>query len=512
MTDDNTTPEQHSGVDASTASVAEAPAPAHSEADSTEASAEGDVSTTDDVVAAPVPEAAVEALPGETPATDATNGMASTSDATPDTAVVDSVTAEAVAADAVDADAVTGDAVTADAVAADAVGVDSVRADAVPVDAVTADAVTADAVTGDAVTVSAEPAVVEPTVPVFVYQPGDIVPGVISVVGPNGIEADLGDGAIAVIPRAELVGTDEPVVGDAVEGTVTKLQSGTGRYVISPKRAARTRAWARITAAHESGEPVKGTVTSTTKGGLIVDLGIRAFLPESLVDVRRGTNLTSLVGQEVEVVVIEAELLSGERAAVERRGEKVVVNRKMLMGKVRDAQRAEMLASISVGQKFSGPVTAVTDFGAFVDIGGAEGLVHVSELAHRQVRKPSDVVKVGDVIDVVVKEIRGDKGKISLSRKAALPSPWKAFQNVHQVGDLVYGTVTGTAEFGAFVQVEGEGFEPIEGLIHISELSRYRVEQASDVVAVGEGVWTQILSIEPDKRRLALSLRRALEG
>ena len=355
-------------------------------------------------------------------------------------------------------------------------------------------------------------AVEEPVVPVFVYQPGDIVPGVISVVGANGIEADPGDGAVAVIPRAELISTDEPTVGDLVEGTVTKLQTGTGRYVISPKRAARTRAWARITAAHESGEPVKGTVTSTTKGGLIVDLGIRAFLPESLVDVRRGTDLSSLVGQEIEVVVIEAELLSGERAAVERRGEKVVVNRKMLMGKVRDAQRAEMLASISVGQKFTGPVTAVTDFGAFVDIGGAEGLVHVSELAHRQVRKPSDVVKVGDIVDVIVKEIRGDKGKISLSRKAALPSPWKAFQNVHKVGDLVYGTVTGTAEFGAFVQVEGDGFEPIEGLIHISELSRYRVEQASDVVAVGEGVWTQILSIEPEKRRLALSLRRALEG
>ena len=356
------------------------------------------------------------------------------------------------------------------------------------------------------------PVAEEPVAPVFVYQPGDIVPGVISVVGANGIEADLGDGAVAVIPRAELVSTEEPAVGDPVEGTVTKLQTGTGRYVISPKRAARTRSWARITAAHESGEPVKGIVTSTTKGGLIIDLGIRAFLPESLVDVRRGTNLSSLVGQEVEVVVIEAELLSGERAAVERRGEKVVVNRKMLMGKVRDAQRAEMLASIAVGQKFTGPVTAVTDFGAFVDIGGAEGLVHVSELAHRQVRKPSDVVKVGDIIDVIVKEIRGDKGKISLSRKAALPSPWKAFQNVHQVGDLVYGTVTGTAEFGAFVQVEGEGFEPIEGLIHISELSRYRVEQASDVVSVGEGVWTQILSIEPEKRRLALSLRRALEG
>ncbi len=481
MTDDNTTPEDVSGVDAAAAPVAEAPAPTHADGDHLEASVASDVAAVAEVSSpevAPVDEPAASG-----PAAEPTS--VSAVDQSPEavtTAPVDDPSAvEPAASDTTD---------------------------------LVAEASAIDAASGEPGTADAEPAVAasEPVAPVFVYQPGDIVPGVISVVGANGIEADLGDGAVAVIPRAELVGADEPAVGDAVEGTVTKLQTGTGRYVISPKRAARTRAWARITAAHESGEPVTGTVSSTTKGGLIVDLGIRAFLPESLVDVRRGTNLSSLVGQEVEVVVIEAELLSGERAAVERRGEKVVVNRKMLMGKVRDAQRAEMLASISVGQKFTGPVTAVTDFGAFVDIGGAEGLVHVSELAHRQVRKPSDVVKVGDIIDVIVKEIRGDKGKISLSRKAALPSPWKAFQNVHQVGDLVYGTVTGTAEFGAFVQVEGEGFEPIEGLIHISELSRYRVEQASDVVAVGEGVWTQILSIEPEKRRLALSLRRALEG
>ena len=501
MTDDNTTPEEASGVDAAAAPVAEAPAPSHSDADNVEAPVAIDTAGT---VNASAPEVSVAHVESSSEAT-ATGSV----DQSPDLAVPASVI-DASVADA--SDALRTPVVDVPVVGASdgsAVGAfDGSASEASDDSAGAADAPTA----ADATAVEPASVVEEPVVPVFVYQPGDIVPGVISVVGANGIEADLGDGAVAVIPRAELISTDEPTVGDPVEGTVTKLQTGTGRYVISPKRAARTRAWARITAAHESGEPVKGTVTSTTKGGLIVDLGIRAFLPESLVDVRRGTNLSSLVGQEIEVVVIEAELLSGERAAVERRGEKVVVNRKMLMGKVRDAQRAEMLASISVGQKFTGPVTAVTDFGAFVDIGGAEGLVHVSELAHRQVRKPSDVVKVGDIVDVIVKEIRGDKGKISLSRKAALPSPWKAFQNVHQVGDLVYGTVTGTAEFGAFVQVEGDGFEPIEGLIHISELSRYRVEQASDVVAVGEGVWTQILSIEPEKRRLALSLRRALEG
>jgi small subunit ribosomal protein S1 len=151
------------------------------------------------------------------------------------------------------------------------------------------------------------------------------------------------------------------------------------------------------------------------------------------------------------------------------------------------------------------------DFGFFFDIGGIEVLVHVSQLAHRQVGKPSDVVKVGDRFDVVVLEVRPEKGKISLSRKAALPNPWKQFAATVKPGDLVYGTVSGLADFGAFVVVEGEGFDPIEGLIHISELSRFRVETPSEVVAVGEGVWTQVLTIEPDKKRLSLSLRRALE-
>ncbi len=474
MTDDSTTPEETSVVEVADAPIAEAPA------------AEFPVSAVDDVMSSTTSEVAETA---DAPAEAAPPGDVETSELAPVPEPEPIATVPVVEAE------------SANPVAAEAAPAH--ESESAP-DTEAAPVAAAEPVV--------EAALADSVAPVFVYQPGDIVPGTISVVGANGIEADLGDGAVAVIPRAELAGTEEPVVGDAVEGTVVKLQTGTGRYVISPKRAARTRSWARITAAHESGEPVTGRVLSTTKGGLIIDLGVRAFLPESLVDVRRGTNLTSLVGQDVQVVVIEAELLSGERAAVERRGEKVVVNRKMLMGKVRDEQRTQLLASISVGQKFTGPVTAVTDFGAFVDIGGAEGLVHVSELAHRQVRKPSDVVKVGDIIDVVVKEVRGDKGKISLSRKAALPSPWKAFQSVHKVGDLVYGTITSTAEFGAFVLVEGDGFDPIEGLIHISELSSFRVEQASDVVAVGEGVWTQVLSVEPDKRRLALSLRRALEG
>ena len=356
-----------------------------------------------------------------------------------------------------------------------------------------------------------EPASVVPPVPVvFTYQTGDIIPGVITAIGANGIEVDL-DGELAVIPKAELVDGTDPGVGESVEGMVIRHQAGSGRYVISPKRAAKSRAWLKILAAFESGETMEGVVTETTKGGLIVNLGLRAFLPESLIDVRKPADTKSFIGQTVTVKIIECEKLSGERAAAERRSEKLVVNRKITMEGDRKAAKQALMASLNVGDRKIGKVTALTDFGAFVDIGGVEGLIHISELAHRQVASASEVVKVGEQVDVIIVEVKSERGKIGLSRKRALPNPWTQFAENHKVGDLVFGQVTGLAPFGAFVLVEGEGHDPVEGLVHISELSRFRVEEASEVVAVGEGVWTQVLAIEPEKKRVSLSLRRALE-
>lgn len=345
---------------------------------------------------------------------------------------------------------------------------------------------------------------------VFTYQTGDIVPGVITAIGANGIEVDL-DGELAVIPKAELVDGTDPEVGESVEGMVIRHQAGSGRYVISPKRAAKSRAWLKIVAAFESGETMEGVVTETTKGGLIVNLGLRAFLPESLIDVRKPADTKSFIGQTVTVKIIECEKLSGERAAAERRSEKLVVNRKVTMEGDRKAAKQAFMSSLNVGDRKTGKVTALTDFGAFVDIGGVEGLIHISELAHRQVASAAEVVKVGEQVEVVIVEVKTERGKIGLSRKRALPNPWTQFAENHKVGDLVFGQVTGLAPFGAFVLVEGEGHDPVEGLVHISELSRFRVEEASEVVAVGEGVWTQVLAIEPEKKRVSLSLRRALE-
>ena len=335
----------------------------------------------------------------------------------------------------------------------------------------------------------------------LVYANGDIVPGLVTRVIGDGIDVDLGHDRIGVIPRSEVVG-DDPAVGDSIEGTVIRRQGGTGRYVLSPKRASRERLWGTLIEKMHSGEIVNGKVTGVTKGGLVVDVGVRAFLPDSLTDTRKSFPSSSLVGQDVQVKIVEAE----------KGRERLVVNRKAVVDVERKEKRGQLLSEIQPGQRFRGRVTTLLPFGCFVDIGGAEGLVHVSELAHRNVAKVEDEVRAGEEIDVVVISVDQAKGKIGLSRKAAMANPWDSFISEHKVGDLVYGTVSGLAPFGAFVTLDGENFGRLEGLVHISELSRFRVETPADVVSEGEGVWVKVLSIDGEKRRLSLSLRRALDG
>jgi small subunit ribosomal protein S1 len=466
-----------------------------------------------------VPSALADEIPGEVPpmpmAAEPLAEATVSAAAAVDPVVADSLASEASAAEPVVEATVAADAAVdpvTESLAPAATASDAASATEVPAVEIAASEAPTDGapVTERAVTEvpAAEPAPVVPVV--FTYQTGDIVPGVITAIGANGIEVDL-DGELAVIPKAELVDGTDPGVGESVEGMVIRHQAGSGRYVISPKRAAKSRAWLKILAAFESGETMEGVVTETTKGGLIVNLGLRAFLPESLIDVRKPADTKSFIGQTVTVKIIECEKLSGERAAAERRSEKLVVNRKITMEADRKAAKQALMSSLNVGDRKTGKVTALTDFGAFVDIGGVEGLIHISELAHRQVASAGEVVKVGEPVDVIIVEVKTERGKIGLSRKRALPNPWTQFAENHKVGDLVFGQVTGLAPFGAFVLVEGEGHDPVEGLVHISELSRFRVEEASEVVAVGEGVWTQVLAIEPEKKRVSLSLRRALE-
>ncbi len=330
----------------------------------------------------------------------------------------------------------------------------------------------------------------------FAYATGDIVPGTVTTVSDESVEVDLGDDNRGIIPKGDLPAT-MPEVGAVIEGSVLR-RDAEGRYVLSARKAQKERTWARLQHALETGETVFGVVKESTKGGLIVDIGARAFLPESLIDVRRPQDSKQFVGREVEVQVIE----------LQRKGEKVVVNRRSVMEAYRAANREQLLAELAPGQVRVGVVTTIAPFGAFVDLGGVEGLIHISELAHRTVQDASEVVQVGQEVEVLVKDVQFARNKVSLSRKALLADPWEAFGQSHQAGDLVYGTVTGLAPFGAFVNVEVEGIEGIEGLIHVSELARQRVEHPSDVVGEGEGLWSKILSIDAGRRRLSLSLRR----
>jgi small subunit ribosomal protein S1 len=234
------------------------------------------------------------------------------------------------------------------------------------------------------------------------------------------------------------------------------------------------------------------------KGGLILDIGLRGFLPASLVDLRRVRDLHPFVGRELDCKIIE----------LDKNRNNVVLSRRAYLEETQREQRDEFLANLKPGEVREGVVSSVVNFGAFVDLGGMDGLVHVSELSWKHVDHPSSVVQVGDEVTVQVLDVDLDRERISLSLKATQQDPWQEFATGHQVGELVYGRVTKLVPFGSFVQV-GEG---IEGLVHISEMAGHYVEAPEQVVEPGEELWVKIIDIDLDRRRISLSIKQAAEG
>ena len=231
---------------------------------------------------------------------------------------------------------------------------------------------------------------------------------------------------------------------------------------------------------------------------MIVDIGLRGFLPASLVDLRRVRELEPFIGQPIECKIIE----------LDRARNNVVLSRRAYLEETQRGERDDFLTNLKVDEIRSGVVSSVVNFGAFVDLGGMDGLVHVSELSWKHVEHPSSVVTVGDEVTVKVLEVDLDRERISLSLKATQLDPWQVFASSHQVGELVYGRVTKLVPFGSFVQV-GEG---IEGLVHISEMAAHHVEAAEQVVTPGEELWVKIVEIDLDRRRISLSIKQAAEG
>jgi small subunit ribosomal protein S1 len=336
------------------------------------------------------------------------------------------------------------------------------------------------------------------------FDDGDIVEGVVVKVDPEEVLLDIGFKSEGVIPSRELsikhdVDPHEVVtVGDVIEALVLQKEDKDGRLVLSKKRAQYERAWGKIEEIHERDSTVTGTVIEVVKGGLILDIGLRGFLPASLVEMRRVRDLHPYVGQELECKVIE----------LDKNRNNVVLSRRKFLEETQSEFRREFLETLQKGEIRKGTVSSCVNFGAFVDLGGVDGLVHVSELSWKHVDHPGEVVELGQEVEVEVLDVDLERERVSLSLKATQEDPWQQFARQHYVGEFVEGNVTKLVPFGAFVKVE----DGIEGLIHISELADAHVEQPEQVVKVGDPLTVKIIDIDDVRRRISLSLKQAVKA
>ena len=341
------------------------------------------------------------------------------------------------------------------------------------------------------------------------FNDGDIVEGTVVKIDHDEVLLDIGYKTEGVIPSRELsikheIDPNEVVeVGDEIDALVLTKEDKEGRLILSKKRAQYERAWGAVEELHakeelkEKDEPVTGTVIEVVKGGLILDIGLRGFLPASLVEMRRVRDLQPYIGQELEAKIIE----------LDKHRNNVVLSRRAWLEQTQSEVRSEFLHQLQKGQVRKGVVSSIVNFGAFVDLGGVDGLVHVSELSWKRIDHPSEVVAVGDEVTVEVLDVDMDRERVSLSLKATQEDPWRVFARTHAIGQIVPGKVTKLVPFGAFVRVE----EGIEGLVHISELAERHVEVPDQVVNVGEEVMVKVIDIDLERRRISLSLKQADE-
>jgi len=335
------------------------------------------------------------------------------------------------------------------------------------------------------------------------FNDGDIVDGVIVKVDRDEVLLDIGYKTEGVIPSRELSikhdvdPNDVVALGDAVEALVLQKEDKEGRLILSKKRAQYERAWGDIEKIKDEDGVVEGTVIEVVKGGLIMDIGLRGFLPASLVEMRRVRDLDPYIGQKLEAKIIE----------LDKNRNNVVLSRRAWLEQTQSAVRQNFLTELQKGQVRKGVISSIVNFGAFVDLGGVDGLVHVSELSWKHIDHPNEVVQVGDEVTVEVLDVDMERERVSLSLKATQEDPWQHFARTHQIGQIVPGKATKLVPFGAFVRVE----EGIEGLVHISELAERHVEIPEQVVQIGDSVMVKIIDIDLDRRRISLSLKQANE-
>jgi small subunit ribosomal protein S1 len=335
------------------------------------------------------------------------------------------------------------------------------------------------------------------------FEEGDVVSGKVVRIDQDEVLVDIGYKSEGVIPLNELSirkavdPHDEVELGEEVDALVLTKEDQDGRLLLSKKRARFEKAWRKIEAAAESGEPVEGTVIEVVKGGLIIDLGVRGFLPASLVDIRRVQNLDEFLGTKIECKVIE----------LNRSRNNVVLSRRAVLEEERKEVRQQILDRLQPGMVVEGAISNIVDFGAFVDLDGIDGLIHISELSWSHVNHPSEILSIGDVVPVKVLDIDRDRQRISLGLKQTQEDPWQRVIDTYRIGDELEGKVTKVVTFGAFVEI----MDGVEGLVHISELAHHHVENPREIVEPGQDVRVKILEIDSERRRLSLSVKRVEE-
>ena len=333
------------------------------------------------------------------------------------------------------------------------------------------------------------------------FDEGDLVDGTVVKIERDEVLVDIGFKSEGVIPVRELSirkdadPADLVTVGDKIEALVLQKEDKDGRLILSKKRAEYERAWISVEEKFKAGEPVTGEVIEVVKGGLILDIGLRGFLPASLVDLRRVKDLDAYLGTELEARIIE----------MDRNRNNVVLSRRVILEEGRKNERVEILAKLSKGMRLKGTVSSIVDFGAFVDLGGIDGLVHISELSWNHVNHPSEVVKVGQEVEVEVLDVDLQRERISLGLKQTTPDPWVKLVENYPVGIIVDGTVTKVVPFGAFVALG----ENTEGLVHISEMAPRHIDTPAQVVKVGDVVKVKVMDVNPERRRISLSMKAA---
>ena len=335
------------------------------------------------------------------------------------------------------------------------------------------------------------------------FDEGDLIDGTVVKIEHDEVLVDIGFKSEGVIPARELsirkdADPSEVVnLGDKLEALVLQKEDKDGRLILSKKRAEYERAWIQVEDKFKAGEVVTGEVIEVVKGGLILDIGLRGFLPASLVDLRRVKDLTAYLGTEIEARVIE----------MDRNRNNVVLSRRVLLEEGRKNERAEILEKLTKGMRLKGTVSSIVDFGAFVDLGGIDGLIHISELSWSHVNHPSEVVKVGEEVEVEVLDVDLQRERISLGLKQTTEDPWTKLVETYPVGTIVDGKVTKIVPFGAFIELGAN----VEGLVHISEMAMRHIDSPAQVVKVGDVVKVKVMDVNVERRRISLSMKAAAE-